>query len=81
MPTRENPVYIEVAVERLYGLHIGTPMKVRYTVKTLNSTKVRFDTLMRGRAFALQIDLGAWSVSRSWSGKRRRKATPPGSSK
>ena len=47
-PTREQPVYIEVQVERLYGLHIGTPMKVRYTIKTLNSTKVRFDTLMRG---------------------------------
>lgn len=47
-PTREQPVYIEAQVERLYGLHIGTPIKVRYVVRTLNSTKIRFDTLVRG---------------------------------
>jgi hypothetical protein len=47
-PTREHPVYIIAQVERLYGLHIGTPVKVRYIIKSQNSVKVRFDTLMRG---------------------------------
>jgi hypothetical protein len=46
--TREHPVRIEAQIERQYGLHIGTPMKVRFVVRTLNSTKIRFDTLMRG---------------------------------
>jgi hypothetical protein len=48
VPTREQPVYIEAQVERLYGLHIGTPVKVRYKIVAQNSVKVRFDTLMRG---------------------------------
>jgi len=47
-PTREHPVYIEAQVERLYGLHIGTPVKVRYIIKAQTSVKVRFDTLTRG---------------------------------
>jgi hypothetical protein len=47
-PTREHPVYIIAQVERPYGLHIGTPVKVRYIIKSQNSVKVRFDTLMRG---------------------------------
>jgi hypothetical protein len=47
-PTREEPVFIEAQVERLYGLHIGTPVKLRYYVVSQNSVKVRFDTLMRG---------------------------------
>ncbi|MDR3612664.1 MAG: hypothetical protein P4L53_03805 [Candidatus Obscuribacterales bacterium] len=47
-PTRESPVFIEAQVERLYGLHIGTPVKVRYKIVSQNSVAVRFDTLMRG---------------------------------
>jgi hypothetical protein len=46
--TREHPVRIEAQVERLYGLHIGTPVKVRFIVRTKSSTKIRFETLMRG---------------------------------
>jgi hypothetical protein len=47
-PTREKPVYIEAQVERLYGLHIGTPIRVRYKIVAQNSVKMRFETLKRG---------------------------------
>jgi hypothetical protein len=47
-PTRENPVYIEAQVERLYGLRIGTPIRVLYRIVALNSVHMRFDTLKKG---------------------------------
>lgn len=58
-PTRETPVFIEAQVERLYGLHIGTPMKVRYIVRSQNSVKIRFDTLLRG---VLSRDRTTWRL-------------------
>jgi hypothetical protein len=47
-PTRENPVWIEAQVERLYGWHIGTPIHVRYKIVALSSVKMRFETLKKG---------------------------------
>src|SRR5579883_2052564 len=47
-PTADHPVYIEAQAERLYGLKIGTPMRVHYIIKTTSDVKPQFDTLMQG---------------------------------
>ena len=47
-PTRLDPVWIEASVERIYGWHIGTPIRVRYEIVALSSVKMRFETLKKG---------------------------------
>jgi hypothetical protein len=58
-PTREVPVNIKVQVQRIYGLHLGTPVRVRLIITTLTGTHTSFDTLMAG---ILTRDTTTWRL-------------------
>ena len=56
---RDHPVGIKVEVEKLYGIRLGQPVKVRITTRSRNSVKISIDTLLAGK---LQRDPSPWRL-------------------